>query len=88
MPLDPDDKVRVGVIAQEIEKVAPYCTFKYISKLDPTDTETQEIYGYVHDPLIYVLVNAVKDLDAENQKLNKKLKKIDQEIQLLKHKLK
>ena len=88
MPLDPEDKIRIGIIAQEIEKIAPYCTFKYKSKLDIDDNEEQDIYGYVHDPLIYVLINAVKELDKENKELNKKIKNIERELFVFKNALK
>ena len=83
MPLDPEDKVRIGVIAQEIEKIAPYCTFKYKGKLNPNDEILDDIYGYVHDPLIYVLVNAIKELDSENKLIQTKIGQLQERIEIL-----
>ena len=69
-----------GIIAQEMQQVAPYMIEKAQAKLNKNDKHTTEILSYDGSALPYMLVNAVKEL---NQKLEKK----DQEIEKLKAQL-
>jgi len=57
----------VGVIAQEIEKVVPY-TIKTVNLLmDPADKcSSEQILEYDANAVTYILINAVKELKAEN----------------------
>jgi len=64
-----DGKEHVGVIAQELERVAPYMVQTTKTKLrasDPAETDLKTV-----DPsaLTYMLVNAVKDLSRQNREL-------------------
>lgn len=54
----------VGVIAQELEIMAPYAVGKVRNKLYPEGDETE--ISHIHpEALIYVLINAVIDLKGK-----------------------
>jgi hypothetical protein len=54
----------IGVIGQEIEKVAPYTAHHFKAKLKPDDAEETELVGFNSHALTFVLINAVKELDS------------------------
>ena len=56
-------KTYVGVIAQDIEKVAPYM----VEKAKTVSFDDQRVYD--SNALNYILVNSVKELSEENKKL-------------------
>jgi hypothetical protein len=56
-------KTYVGVIAQELEKVAPYM----VEKTKTANFDDQRVYD--SNALNYILVNSVKELSVENKKL-------------------
>jgi hypothetical protein len=58
----------IGVIAQDIEKVAPYTIAKRMGKLHPEDAEETELYSVDPSALTYVTINAIKELDATTVK--------------------
>lgn len=67
------DREEIGVIAQEISKVAPYTVELRAMKLRPEDKETTEIMTYNNGALTYVAINAIKELNAEVQTLRQEL---------------
>ena len=67
----PTDKTYVGVIAQEIRKVAPYTVDTYRAKLNPGDKEKTDILRYDSSALIYIAINAIKELDAKVDEIHK-----------------
>ena len=67
-----DDVDNVSIIAQEIESIAPYTIEKVRGKLYPEGEET-DILIFNGMPLIFVLVNAVKELKARVEDLEKRL---------------
>jgi len=54
----------IGVIGQEIEKVAPYTARRFKARLKPDDAEETELVGFNSHALTFVLINAVKELDS------------------------
>ena len=52
----------VGVIAQELEAIAPYCVIHTFDKLQPEGEETDilEVNGNIQ----YIMINALKELDT------------------------
>jgi len=54
----------IGVIGQEMEKVAPYTARRFKAKLKPDDAEETELVGFNSHALTFVLINAVKELDS------------------------
>jgi len=65
----PTDKTYVGVIAQEIQTVAPYTVDTFSAKLNPEDPTETEILRFDPNALTYISINAIKELSAENQRL-------------------
>lgn len=59
----------IGVIAQDIRKVAPYAVTTYIAPMDSTDTEGTELLSFNPHGLFFALINAVKQLDSTNTNL-------------------
>lgn len=85
----PTDKTYVGVIAQEIQSVAPYTVDTYRAKLDPDDVEETDILRFDGSALTYIAINAIKELDRkveemrELQKENKNLSERLSELEAL-----
>jgi hypothetical protein len=57
-----DGKPQLGLIAQDVEKVAPDLIVKQYRKLHPKDKEDSEIKAVKYGALIYAVINSVKDL--------------------------
>ncbi|QHT71606.1 tail fiber domain-containing protein [Rhodocytophaga rosea] len=67
----PTEKEYVGVIAQEMQQIAPYMVGEFTYQ---DSTGAQEKYlDYDATALTYILVNAVKELKQENQDLKQEL---------------
>jgi hypothetical protein len=64
-----DGKVYTGIIAQKIQEVLPEAVSYRRVKLHPSDVEETDILQYDSDPLLYVLLNAVRELRAEIDEL-------------------
>jgi hypothetical protein len=83
----PTDKTYVGVIAQEIQSVAPYTVDTYRARLDPNDAEETDILRFDGSALTYIAINAIKELDRkveemrglqkENQNLSERLSELE-----------
>jgi hypothetical protein len=65
-----DDVDVVGIIGQELESVAPYTILKSRDKLYPEGPET-DIILVDPTPIIYLLINAVKELRADIDRLDR-----------------
>jgi trimeric autotransporter adhesin len=63
-------KEHVGVIAQELQKIAPYM-------VSTIDKDGEDYLQVDNSAMIYMLINAVKELNAENQKLEIKNKQLE-----------
>ena len=89
----PTDKTYVGVIAQDIEKIAPYTVGTYRTKLNPEDAEETDILQFDGSALIYIAINAIQELDKkieelkqlkiENQDLSQRLDEIENVVKSL-----
>lgn len=71
----PTDKTHIGLVAQEVKQVIPDAVGEY----------EQGFLSLNSDPVIYALLNAVKELDSENTSLKKELITIKKEIEVLKN---
>ncbi len=67
-------KTYYGVLAQEMEAVLPGTVMKAEKRASPTDKRLTEFYMFNPNDLIYSGLNAIKELDEENQLLTAKLK--------------
>lgn len=56
-----DGKVRVGIVAQEIKKILPDA----VIEMPDADSDGDKLLSFNQDELVWLLVNAVKDLSAE-----------------------
>ena len=70
----PDDgKDNIGVIGQEIEKVAPYTVTRTKAKLEPTDKDETELIDFTSHALTFALINAVKEQQQRIEQLEARL---------------
>lgn len=76
-----DGKEYIGVIAQDIQKIAPYMVGSVKGKLNPEDEEETDILDYNNTALVYILVNAVKELSSKNEELTAALKNTTERLQ-------
>jgi hypothetical protein len=56
-----DEKEHIGFFAQDLLNIAPYLVEKVKGMLDG---ELTDLYGYQGHALPFILVNAIKELDA------------------------
>jgi Chaperone of endosialidase len=69
----PDDgKDYIGFIAQDIQKVAPELVFSRALKFEETDEKETDILNYDLGPVTFMLINAIKELNARLVNLEKK----------------
>ena len=66
-----DDKDYIGFVAQEVKKVMPELTLSRSMKLNDSDAEETEILNYDLGPVTFIMINAIKELDARLNKLEK-----------------
>jgi hypothetical protein len=66
-----DGKEFVGVIAQEVEQVAPFMVTSMPKKLRPTDEKETSIKQLDANAFIYMLINAVQELSEQNEQLKR-----------------
>lgn len=58
-------KERIGISGNEMEKIAPYTISKRQMKLNPKDKKETDVLVYNGGPLIYLAINAIKELAAK-----------------------
>ncbi len=68
----PKDREGIGVIAQEIQEVAPYTVGKFKAKMDDTAESETELYNFNAHALTFVMINAIKELDERTKGLEGK----------------
>ena len=67
------DQENVGVIAQEVEQIAPYMVSSQKKKLRATDKTETDIKMVDPNAFTYMLVNAVQELSQQNKEMLKVL---------------
>lgn len=66
---NPDDGVQqLGLIAQDVEKVAPQLVGSRLIRLRPSDAKPTPVKTVNYSALTYMLINAVKELKASNDR--------------------
>lgn len=67
------DSKYVGVVAQELEPILPFMVTSHGRKLHPDDKTPTELKEVDPSAFTYVLINAVKELSAENKLMKRVL---------------
>ena len=71
---NPDDgHKQIGLIAQDVEKVAPALVVSEKVKLHPKDKDATEIKAVDYGAVNYMLINAIKELKADNDNLRDRI---------------
>lgn len=65
----PLDAEGISVIAQDIQPVAPYTIRSHRVKLEPTDAEETDLLEFDGSPLLFVMINAIKEQQAQIERL-------------------
>jgi len=74
----PTDKEYVGIIAQEIQKIAPYMIGETVHE---DTTGAKETYlDYNGNAMTYLLINSVKELKAQNEALQEEIRNLKEEV--------
>jgi hypothetical protein len=63
-------KTNVGIVAQDIQDVVPETVSSHRGKLNEDDKEETDILDFNPHALIFILVNAVKELESQIDSLN------------------
>ncbi|MEW6585990.1 MAG: tail fiber domain-containing protein [Nitrospirota bacterium] len=66
-------KTFVGVIAQDVQPVLPDTVSSHKGKLNDYDKDETDLLDFDGSELIYLLINAVKELSAEVDSLNQQI---------------
>jgi hypothetical protein len=74
------NKEYVGVIAQELEEIAPYMVSSTARKLRESDEDATDIKQLDSSAFTYMLVNAIKELAAQNRTLAARVAAQDETI--------
>lgn len=70
----------IGLIAQEIQPVAPYVIRDSYMKLDTNDANLTPVLGVNMHAFWFILMNAVKELDANNQALMSRIDQLESQV--------
>jgi hypothetical protein len=79
------DRYFTGLIAQEVQDVVPEMVHPY--KFQAIGDKLLDVLAVDPSDLTYMLINAVKELDAENQQLKARLAVLEAEKEALAHRL-
>ena len=82
-----DGKDNIGVIAQDIEKVAPYTVSSYYDKLNPADATTTELLNFNSGDLTFTTINAIKELNNKIENQQKQIEELQTENKTLKERI-
>lgn len=77
----PQDKAGISIIANEVRDIVPYCISTYKAKLEPTDIEETELYDFNSGSLTFVLINAIKEQQAQIASLRLEVQQLKAQFQ-------
>ncbi len=69
-----------GVLAQEMQEILPSTVVEVQKRLKPSDTKKTDILMFNPNDLFYAGLNAIKELDQENQGLKERVDELEQEL--------
>ncbi|WP_315817947.1 tail fiber domain-containing protein [Paraflavitalea speifideaquila] len=61
----------IGLIAQDVKKVMPELVISQFQKLNPEDSKEEEVLTHDLTPLVFMFINAIKELNDRLEKLEK-----------------
>lgn len=67
----------VGLIAQDVQGVVPYAVGSKMAKLNPDDATESEILVLDTTPMLYIAINAIKELNERVAELKKRLAEVE-----------
>ena len=73
----PKGEKGISIIAQDVKDIIPYTIKTFKAKLNPEDDQETELYNFDSSPLTFVLINAVKELKAENDALKTRIEMLE-----------
>src|SRR3989344_8119790 len=82
-----DGKDNIGVVAQDIQKVAPYTVSSYYDKLNPADAATTELLNFNSGSLTFTTINAIKELNNKIENQRKQIEESKAENEALKKRI-
>ena len=68
-----DGNEYVGLVAQEVQEILPELVSSRSAKMEESDKEDSDILTFEPGPITYILINAVKELAARIENLEKSL---------------
>jgi len=77
----PSKKKHYGILAQEMKKILPSTISTAKRKIRPTDKSSTEFLMFNPNDLIYSGLNAIKELDQENQMLRDKVAELERKAE-------
>lgn len=77
----PTDVENIGIIAQEIQKVAPYTVGTFKTKMKKEDIVETELLDFNSHALTFVIINAIKELNKQNIEQEKIIKNLKIKIE-------
>lgn len=69
----PDNHDQVGILGQEMAQILPYTVSTATAQLQPNEAPINDMLTFDPNALVYVLINAVKELAGKVQSLEKEL---------------
>jgi len=78
-----DGKDYIGVIAQDVQKVAPYTVNSYYDKLNPADATSIELLNFNSGDLTFTTINAIKELNNKIEALRLENEALKKRIEIL-----
>ncbi len=75
------NKKYYGILAQEMQQVLPNTITKGAKRKKPTDKKAEEFLMFNPNDLIYSGLNAIKELDKENQELKDRVTELEAEVE-------
>lgn len=75
------DRWYTGLIVQEVQEVGPEMVHSY--RLQCPGDRLEEVLAVNPNDLTYMLINAVKELDAANARLSARIETLEAHVQML-----
>ncbi|MBI5203086.1 MAG: tail fiber domain-containing protein [Elusimicrobia bacterium] len=73
----PKDAEGIGILAEDIQKIAPYTVGVWKAKLEATDKNATSLLEFNSGPLTFVLINAIKEQQKEIEALRGRIELLE-----------